>query len=212
MLSTTEGSRAASPATSSFLLPAAMCDQAIAIATRTGWERGRVERMEEDEPDTLRRCDSCFLLPNSDAQPLYDTIAAYFRTHDVGSTERLREMPQIARYRPGDHFDWHQDANESVRHRKHTLSIQLSDPSEYQGGELELDDGTIAPQTRGTAFLFPAQTWHRVRPITAGRRIALVAWSTYQTNRTEQTTYRSPFNDNTEIHRLRSSAQHSIPV
>lgn len=94
------------------------------------------------------------------------------------------ESPQVARYdaaREG-HFDWHSDigAGNWAAKRKLTIVIQLSDPATYEGGALELrpDSNTrSAPQTRGTAILFPSFVLHRVTPVTAGTRFSLTLWS-----------------------------------
>lgn len=94
------------------------------------------------------------------------------------------ESPQVARYdaaREG-HFDWHSDigAGPWAARRKLTIVVQLSDPSGYTGGGLELrPDSNIrnAPRDRGTAILFPSFVLHRVTPVTAGIRWSLTLWS-----------------------------------
>ena len=60
-----------------------------------------------------------------------------------------------------------------------SVSIQLNDPSEYDGGELEISVGTrnrTATRDKGAVILFPAYALHRVLPITRGTRYSLVAW------------------------------------
>ncbi|MCR4379301.1 MAG: 2OG-Fe(II) oxygenase, partial [Rhodospirillales bacterium] len=56
---------------------------------------------------------------------------------------------------------------------------QLSNPDDYQGGELEINaDGHPfqAPREQGTAVAFGAATLHRVAPVVSGLRYSLVAW------------------------------------
>jgi PKHD-type hydroxylase len=94
----------------------------------------------------------------------------------VGS-ERL----QFSAYGGGEYYDWHVDlgAHAPFSHRKVSISIQLNDPSEYDGGELEISVGTknrIASRDKGAMILFPAYALHRVLPITRGTRYSLVAW------------------------------------
>ena len=63
--------------------------------------------------------------------------------------------------------------------RKLSISIQLSPPESYEDGALELNvDGHVvaAPRALGTAILFPSFALHRVAPVTAGVRHALVTW------------------------------------
>lgn len=70
--------------------------------------------------------------------------------------------------------------------RKLSVSILLSDPSEYDGGELEIqaprgtsempyDKRKIKPP-KGTAIIFPSFYIHEVHKVTKGHRRALVAW------------------------------------
>ncbi len=94
----------------------------------------------------------------------------------VGS-ERL----QFSAYRPGEYYDWHMDlaARGGFSLRKLSVSVQLNDPSEYQGGDLEVSIGTAtskASRTKGAVILFPAYAMHRVLPVTEGVRYSLVAW------------------------------------
>ena len=60
-----------------------------------------------------------------------------------------------------------------------SISVQLSEPDAYDGGDLEIDiDGApwSAPRDRGTAILFPSFVRHRISQVDSGTRHALVAW------------------------------------
>jgi predicted 2-oxoglutarate/Fe(II)-dependent dioxygenase YbiX len=92
------------------------------------------------------------------------------------------EPIQIFKYDVGDHYMWHTDwSPHNNKKRKLSITIQLSDPSEYEGGEVEILDG---PQSRtvtkdlGHATVFPSWAVHKVTPVTSGTRWALVAWAT----------------------------------
>jgi PKHD-type hydroxylase len=94
----------------------------------------------------------------------------------------LSEAPQYMVYRDSEagHFDWHMDTGPQPP-RKFSLTIQLSDPSQYEGCELQFNTGTLivnAPKNRGVAIGFPSYMVHRVTPITSGTRKAIVAWVT----------------------------------
>jgi PKHD-type hydroxylase len=86
----------------------------------------------------------------------------------------------------GSHYTWHQDEfyNRSLSRapRKLSMVIQLSDPSEYDGGDLELNLGGhsyhTVPKGLGNLVVFPSWTLHRVTPVTKGVRKSLVAWVT----------------------------------
>lgn len=93
------------------------------------------------------------------------------------------EEAQISRYQDGGFYDWHIDRGgkgPASRFRKLGVSIQLSPPTGYDGGDLELNpDGHVvtAPRTQGTAVVFPAYMLHRVTPVTSGVRHSLVIWA-----------------------------------
>lgn len=81
-------------------------------------------------------------------------------------------------------YDWHEDVfwlNPTAYHRKLSVVIQLTDPSEYEGGCFEIDSqfGVLDQQEikkRGTVLIFPSFVRHRVTPVTSGQRKSLVAW------------------------------------
>ncbi|HEY4134087.1 MAG TPA: 2OG-Fe(II) oxygenase [Alphaproteobacteria bacterium] len=78
------------------------------------------------------------------------------------------------------HYDWHSDIalpNEPLR--KLSITFQMTDPSEYDGGDLEMNAfGHVdkCPRDRGKLILFPSHQIHRVTPVTRGTRSALVSW------------------------------------
>ena len=76
-------------------------------------------------------------------------------------------------------YDWHQDFGASGISRKLSLVLQLSDPSDYEGGNLEImtkGESTVLPKERGTIVVFPSWTVHRVTPVMKGTRQSLVLW------------------------------------
>lgn len=101
------------------------------------------------------------------------------------------EDMQYTTYNESDQgfYTWHQDSMsgsnvegfDSRLPRKFSLSLQLSDPSEYDGGDLEMktgDDTMTLPKERGTVIGFPSFMLHRVTPVTRGIRRSLVVWVT----------------------------------
>ena len=78
-------------------------------------------------------------------------------------------------------YDAHTDIGTSGHSttRKLSLSIQLSEPEFYVGGDLRIDTGDgdwAAPRDAGTAILFPSFVRHSVAALASGTRYALVAW------------------------------------
>jgi PKHD-type hydroxylase len=98
--------------------------------------------------------------------------------YDIHGIERI----QFAQY-PADilgHYSAHVDTFPGTEIRKLSLSIQLSNPEDYDGGVCELlfgDDKRIPLKSqRGAGLLFPSYFPHRVTPVTRGMRYSLVAW------------------------------------
>lgn len=83
-------------------------------------------------------------------------------------------------YEGGGHYDWHVDIGPyPINHRKISIVVQLSDPSEYEGGDLELWTGgqfKQIPKIKGCTVVFPSFLLHRVTPVTKGIRKSLVLW------------------------------------
>jgi PKHD-type hydroxylase len=77
------------------------------------------------------------------------------------------------------HLDKFPNAKTYGHHRKLSISIQLSDPTSYEGGELLIyneNKPLVARKGIGTMNFFPSYLLHEVTPVTKGKRYALVAW------------------------------------
>lgn len=83
-------------------------------------------------------------------------------------------------------YAWHHDttwASDSHYMRKLSMVIQLSNPADYTGGELQLateecgavPDAEVLRQ-RGTVLVFPSFLRHCVTPVKSGIRYSLVTW------------------------------------
>jgi PKHD-type hydroxylase len=91
------------------------------------------------------------------------------------------EPMQFGAYGAGQYYDWHMDlgSEPALARRKISMSLLLNDPSEYDGGDLDLQiggDSFTATRRKGVATIFPSFLLHRVRPVTRGVRYSLVAW------------------------------------
>ena len=53
----------------------------------------------------------------------------------------------------------------------------LNDPSEFEGGEFELEGGRVISMKQGSVISFPSFLRHRVRPVTKGNRVTAVCWT-----------------------------------
>lgn len=78
------------------------------------------------------------------------------------------------------HFNWHYDSgSQTPAPRKLTFCLQLSDPSEYEGGTLEIrtvSDPIQGVNLKGALTGFPSFKAHRVTPVTKGIRRSLVVF------------------------------------
>ena len=87
---------------------------------------------------------------------------------------------QIGHYDEGGHYDWHIDTmppDDNGIQRKLSAVMMLSDPNDYEGGELELKGVTPLKLTQGSIIVFPSPIEHRVLPVTKGNRYSAVAWA-----------------------------------
>ena len=95
---------------------------------------------------------------------------------------RLSEPAQFAEYPKGGFYDWHMDSDVSCQFeppvRKISMTILLSDPSEFVGGDLEfMTEGNKPPQLlQGQAIFFCSLIRHRVNKVKKGVRRSLVMW------------------------------------
>jgi PKHD-type hydroxylase len=82
-------------------------------------------------------------------------------------------------YGDGGHYDWHADLGVGISNRKLSIVLQLSDPNDYEGGDLQMNPGgniLTVPKEKGLICFFPSFMLHRVTPLTSGLRRSLVVW------------------------------------
>ena len=102
----------------------------------------------------------------------------YFNFDIFGAIEGI----QFTTYQsPSGNYGKHTDNGHGSTIRKLSISIQLSDPNSYIGGELCLynnENPIIMPKKQGQVIMFPSYVLHEVKPVTKGERISLVVWLT----------------------------------
>jgi len=89
------------------------------------------------------------------------------------------ELQYTTYYDDGGHYDWHADLGPGISNRKLSCVVQLSEPTDYEGGDLQLNPGggiTTIPRKRGQVTFFSSFVLHRVTPVISGTRISLVSW------------------------------------
>ena len=94
----------------------------------------------------------------------------------------ITEPAQFTEYPNGGVYDWHIDGDISCKYeppvRKISMTILLSHPSEFEGGNLEfMAEGTESPSlVQGQAIFFCSLIRHRVAKVKKGIRRSLVMW------------------------------------
>ena len=110
------------------------------------------------------------------------------------------ESCQFTKYKKGQYYGWHcdswekpydipQNTNSHGKIRKLSVTVTLSDPKDYKGGELEFNFRNMDPDKKrnvhkckeilpkGSLVVFPSFVWHRICPVKSGERNSLVIWN-----------------------------------
>lgn len=135
----------------------------------------------------IRVTRTAWMPPGAESKWIYDRIQGVARSLNdrvyqfalSGFSENLQYT--VYHGTEGGHYDWHVDHGLLPTRRKLSISVQLSDGSQYEGCDLQFQAGNqieTAPRERGTVIAFPSYVLHRVTPCTKGTRKAIVAWTT----------------------------------
>jgi len=136
---------------------------------------------------------------------IYKEIHPYIHTANQSAGWNFQwdhsESCQFTKYTKGQFYDWHCDGwdqpyqRESANDpshgkiRKLSVTVTLTDPKKYKGGELEFDFRNQDPDKKpnihkcteilpkGSLVVFPGFVWHRVCPVKSGERNSLVIWN-----------------------------------
>ena len=134
---------------------------------------------------------------------IYKEIQPYINQANVNAGWNFEwdwsESCQFTIYKKGQYYDWHCDSWDKPYNqpntpshqkiRKLSVTVSLSDPKEYKGGELEFDFRQNDPDKKrdirkctevlpkGSLVVFPSFVWHRVCPVKKGSRYSLVIWN-----------------------------------
>ena len=89
------------------------------------------------------------------------------------------ELVQLTAYDKDGFYGWHEDwdpfaIGPSIR--KVSVVALLSDPSEFEGGEFQFEEGVNVEMKKGSVIAFPSFVRHQVTPVTSGKRYSAVCW------------------------------------
>ena len=187
------------------------CDEVIkhalskqeVIARTGGFEDRKLSKKKIRDMKRKRDSDVVWL----DDNWIYNELYPYVHTANKNAGWNFEwdrsESCQFTKYKLNQYYDWHDDPwptpyqrknindPEHGKIRKLSMTCQLTDGSEYEGGELEFDFRDYDPHMRdelkhlrkateilpkGSIIIFPSHLWHRVKPVTRGTRYSLVVW------------------------------------
>ena len=157
------------------------CQTIINIAKDKGLIKG--ETLAESN---VRDSEISWLVPSDNLEWLYRRLTdvtlnlneRFFQFDLFGINETL----QFTNYKsPSGKYGKHTDRGFNIPVRKLSISVQLTNPDEYEGGELNLyeeDKPITMDKSQGTLIIFPSFILHEVMPVTKGERNSLVTWVT----------------------------------
>ena len=135
--------------------------------------------------NTKKRTTTISWIPFKEMPEMYSQVEATMQKTNLNhfgfENMRITEPAQFTEYPKGGFYDWHMDldCNGILEPpvRKISMTILLSDPSTFKGGELEFMEKNKMPDLKqGQAIFFASFIRHRVAPVTKGIRRSLVMW------------------------------------
>jgi len=161
------------------------CQKIISLSENYSFEKASVKGSKGNNFKG-RQSKICWFFPDLETEWIYRRITdiivdlnnQYFKFDIFGLNEGIQFTKYIA---PDGQYEKHVDRCTDYIVRKLSLSIQLNDPKDYEGGELKFfedNTGHTAKKEQGTLVLFPSFILHQVTPVTKGERNSLVAWVT----------------------------------
>jgi PKHD-type hydroxylase len=180
------------------VIPVRICDEIVkygkqlqdGLATTGGY--GDVKKLNQKQiKDLKKKRDSNIVWMND--RWIYNEIQPYIHTANRNAGWNYEwtysESCQFTKYDKGQYYDWHCDSWDRPYVRELSVTVSLSDPKDYKGGELEFDFRNKDPDKKpnivkckeilpkGSLVVFPSFVWHRVCPVKKGSRYSLVIWN-----------------------------------
>jgi PKHD-type hydroxylase len=158
----------------------------LIVKNAKNYESQKATIIGEDKENTIRKSNIKWLPVNDEWNWVYDRVSNQIMEANKAlwqfNLHTIIDNIQYTEYEGnGGHYDWHLDIGpRSINHRKVSVVVQLSDPDDYVGGNLELHPGSnsfAVPRGKGTVVVFPSFLLHRVTPLTSGLRRSLVLWA-----------------------------------
>lgn len=148
---------------------------AITVGATEGKELSKIRA---SKVSWISRNDQTEWLYQRIADIAYEMNSKWYR-FDLSGLYESFQYTEYDSTRGPEHYDWHIDMlDKGAVTRKMSMIVQLSDPFQYEGGELWIQGAgqDIVPKKRGLIHIFPSFMRHRVTPVTKGIRRSLVIW------------------------------------
>ena len=174
-------------------IPSDICDKIVDAHKKSEWQEGTINTLDGEETtleDSYRNVDVCF----SDKTWINAIVYGYVKyanSHNFEYELSLHDLEpaQVTRYKEGQFYQKHMDfgpsRNNATFTRKLSLTLQLSHPDEYEGGNLVLNTEGLDingeptytfTRAKGSIIVFDSKLVHEVTPVTGGTRYTLVKW------------------------------------
>ena len=161
-----------------------LCKEIIDLSSILKKEQGKISSKDARDYDKKRRDSTISWIPFNKMKPMYADLIYLIqkinRNHFGFGNVQITEKAQIAEYSKGQFYHWHTDNSiDMVTEppvRKLSMTLLLNDPSEFEGGNLEIAGKKLSPMKQGHAAIFASFLQHRVTPVTKGVRKSLVVW------------------------------------
>ena len=163
------------------------CQNIIDMGHQQKAEEAKIGTAAKDSKhDTKKRITTISWIPFKALPEMYKIIERAMKqvngNHFGYDGMQITEMAQFTEYPKGGFYDWHMDAEVNCQFqppvRKISMTILLSPPHEFEGGDLEfMAEGNKPPNLiQGQAIFFCSWIRHRVAKVKKGVRRALVMW------------------------------------
>ena len=166
------------------IFTAKLCKEIIDLSSTLKKEQGRIYHKDPRDYDKKRRDSTISWIPFNKMQPMYDDLIHLIqkinRNHFGFNNLQITEEAQVSEYSKGQFYHWHTDSTIDMDIeppvRKLSMTLLLNDPSEFEGGNLEIAGKKMSHMKQGHAAIFASFLQHRVTPVTKGVRKSLVVW------------------------------------
>jgi len=172
------------------------CDEIISTCLKQKQEKGTLQK--GGKLNSKRRdCKVHWI----SSEWIYNILNPFIQSANKQATWNFKwdwnEPSQFTVYDKNQFYGWHCDQantpystpnkkNFNNKVRKLSLTLQLTEPSEYEGGDFQFKwfngkkikiETPKSAKELGTLIIFPSFIWHQITPITKGKRQSLVNWS-----------------------------------